>query len=227
MKTYEVLLMDVDGTLLDFDRAEEEAFHKLLLHFGFSPNRELVREYHKINQECWEAFEDGRMGRDEVLTSRFERFFKIHGKKVDGREAEEHYRIWLSQGFFLIEGAIEILRYLEKRYILYVVTNGVASTQHIRMQESGLRAYFKDVFISEEVGSQKPQKEFFEYCFSQIPRANPDTMLLIGDSLTSDIRGGKNASVDTCWYNPHRKEQEKGIVPTYEIQDLAELKKLL
>lgn len=226
-RRYEILLMDADGTLLDFDRAEREAFLQLLVRYGLPPEEALVEEYHQINKECWEALENGEISREEVLTGRFKRFFSLHDCPVDVREAEEFYRVRLGQGFFLLDGAIEILTYLKKRYELYIVTNGVAETQHLRLRESGLEPFFRDIFISEEVGSQKPQKEFFDACLRRIPYGDPEKMLIIGDSLTSDIRGGINAGIDTCWYNPRREVNSKGIRPLYEIEDLAQLRTLL
>lgn len=226
-KKYEVLLLDADGTLLDFDKAEEESFKEVLKKYGFAPEPALVEEYHRINQACWEALEDGRMERAAVLTGRFERFFGGHGLTVKGQEAEDFYRALLGRSFYLIDGALELCGYLKERYDLYIVTNGVADTQRIRLRESGLEPYFKDIFISEDAGSQKPQKAFFDYCFARIPDADPEKMLLIGDSLTSDMRGGAAAGVDTCWYNPGKKDNEKGIPVTYEIHGLEELKGLL
>ena len=205
-RQYKALLMDVDGTLLDFDRAEAAAFTKVLQKYGFVPEERFIQEYHKINQECWEAFEIGQMERDRVLTVRFERFFGGHGLSMSGEEAED---------------------YLKERYPLYVVTNGVGATQRKRLKASGLDKYFRDIFISEEAGSQKPQKEFFEYCFAHIKEAGPEEMMVIGDSLTSDIQGGVNAGIDTCWFNPQGKENRKRISVTREIRRLSELKAFL
>lgn len=226
-KRYKALLMDVDGTLLDFDRAEAVAFTKVLEKYGFNPEERLIQEYHKINQECWEAFEIGQMERDRVLTVRFERFFGRHGRSVSGEEAEGAYRVWLGEGAYLMEGAVEILDYLKERYPLYVVTNGVGATQRKRLKASGLAPYFRDIFISEEAGSQKPQKEFFEYCFARITEAEREEMMVIGDSLTSDIQGGVNAGTDTCWFNPQGKENRKALPVTWEIRRLSELKSFL
>lgn len=226
-KRYEVLLMDVDGTLLDFDKAEREGFKQVLEHYDFTPEEALIEEYHLINKECWEALEEGKISRDEVLTSRFEKFFSRHNCAVNGQEAENLYRLYLEKGFYLIDGAVSILEYLKDRYRLYVVTNGVAETQRLRLEGASLNSYFKDVFISEDAGSQKPKKEFFDYCFARIPEADPAKMLIIGDSLTSDIRGGINAGVDTCWFNPKGIENKRGIMPGYEIKSLSELKEML
>ena len=226
-KQYEALLFDADGTLLDFDRAEEEAFKQVLQRYGFPPEKQYVEEYHQINRECWEAFEEGRMERADVLTVRFERFFRGHGAAVSGREAEDFYRVLLGNGAYLMDGALEILEELKERYDLYIVTNGVADTQRKRLADSGLAPYFKDVFISEDAGSQKPQKEFFEYCFSRIPEAEPKKMLIIGDSLTSDMQGGVNAGIDTCWLNPGREKNKRELPLTWEIRDLGELRDFL
>ncbi len=224
---YKALLMDVDGTLLDFDRAEAAAFVKVLAKYGLEPEERYVQEYHRINQECWEAFEVGQMERDDVLTVRFERFFGAHNLPVSGREAEDAYRVWLGEGAYLMEGALEILDYLKERYELYVVTNGVGATQRKRLKASGLSGYFRELFISEEAGSQKPQKEFFDYCFARIPDIRPEEMMVIGDSLTSDIQGGVNAGVDTCWFNPQGNENRKALPVTREIRRLSELKTFL
>lgn len=226
-KQYEILLFDADGTLLDFDRAEEEAFKQVLARYGFPQEKRYVDEYHQINRECWEAFEEGRMDRNDVLTVRFERFFAGHDRKVSGREAEDCYRALLGQGSYLMEGALEILEELKDRYDLYIVTNGVADTQRKRLADSGLAPYFKDVFISEDAGSQKPQREFFEYCFSRIPGAQAERMLIIGDSLTSDMQGGVNAGIDTCWLNPGLEKNKRSLPLTWEIRNLKELKSFL
>ena len=226
-RQYKALLMDVDGTLLDFDRAEAAAFTKVLQKYGFVPEERFIQEYHKINQECWEAFEIGQMERDRVLTVRFERFFGGHGLSMSGEEAEDAYRVWLGEGAYLMEGAVEILDYLKERYPLYVVTNGVGATQRKRLKASGLDKYFRDIFISEEAGSQKPQKEYFDYCFSRIPDANPRRMLLIGDSPASDIKGGMAAGTYTCWYNPDGQTLPEGIRADYEVGSLKELMNLL
>lgn len=226
-RQYKALLLDVDGTLLDFDQAESDAFKKVLVKYGFEPEERYVAEYHKINKECWEAFELGRMEREQVLTVRFERFFSLHGLSVSGREVEEEYRGWLGEGAYLMEGAIEILDYLRERYRLYVVTNGVGSTQRKRLKASGLDRYFHNIFISEEANSQKPQKEFFDYCFAHIPGIKPEEMMVIGDSLTSDIKGGVNAGIDTCWVNPKGNKNRNLLPVTRQIRRLSDLKEFL
>ncbi len=146
---------------------------------------------------------------------------------MDGREAEELYRRQLDASAFLIDGALELCAYLKDRYDLYVVTNGTSSTQYKRLAASGLDGFMKDIFVSEDAGSQKPQKEYFDYCFSRIPDANPRRMLLIGDSPASDIKGGMAAGTYTCWYNPDGQTLPEGIRADYEVGSLKELMNLL
>lgn len=229
---YTTLLLDVDGTLLDFDEAERRGVIAVMEHFGVTPTRELVDRYHEINLSYWKAFERGDIPKSGIFGSRYQQFFSEIGKTVDGMEAERLYRQCLDTCAVLLDGALELCAYLKERYDLYVVTNGVSHTQYSRLALSGLDQYFTDIFVSEDAGSQKPQKEYFDYCFARIPEKDPAKMLLIGDSLTSDIRGGKNAGIDTCWVNPGGMEAEgsqlaEELKPEYVVHGLWELKGVL
>jgi len=149
------------------------------------------------------------------------------GKEVDGPEAEKLYREQLNESAVLIDGALEILEYLSRKYDLYVITNGVSKTQYNRLAKSGIDRYMKDIFVSEDAGCQKPRKEFFEYCFKRLGTDDVSQMLVIGDSLSSDIRGGNNAGIDTCWFNRKGDSCPADISVDYEIRHLEELKKYL
>lgn len=224
---YDILLLDVDGTLLDFKLAEKLGMKVILKHYGFDPTEERLNLYHEINNGFWSAFERGEITKDRLVWERFNLFFGKLGKEVDGHEAEGLYRQQLDQSAFLIDGALDICAYLKERYSLYVVTNGTSGTQYKRLAASGLDRYMKDIFVSEDAGSQKPQKEYFDYCFKRIPGARPGRMLLIGDSLQSDIQGGRTAGTHTCWYNPGGLPGLPDIVPDYQIKCLGELKGFL
>ena len=229
---YTTLLLDVDGTLLDFDEAERRGVITVMEHFGVTPTPDLVKRYHEINLSYWKSFERGDIPKSEIFGSRYQQFFSEMGRTVDGMEAERLYRECLDTCAVLLDGALDICAYLKERYDLYVVTNGVSHTQYSRLKLSGLDEYFTDVFVSEDAGSQKPQKEYFDYCFARIPEKDPANMLLIGDSLTSDIRGGKNAGIDTCWVNADSPETEScelaaELQPEYIIHTLWELRKIL
>lgn len=227
MKTYKALFFDVDDTLLDFRAAEREALRQLFENEQIELTPEMVQQYKKINQELWREFEDGKRSRDDVLNTRFAAFFKEYGKEVDGVIFENKYRGYLQEGHQLMDGALEIIMELKDHYDLYIVTNGDYATQDKRLRASGLQPLFKQIFVSEDTGYQKPMKEFFDYVFARIPNVSPDQGLIIGDSLNADIKGGLLYGLDTCWMNFDRKENHTGIVPTYEIQSLEELHQIL
>lgn len=227
MKKYEILLFDVDGTLLDFDKAEEQGIENLLSHFGVPVTEENKKKYHVLNKRYWQRLELGEITRDQVLSLRFEEFFGDFGIQVDGMAVDGLYRETLNNSAILVGGAIELLAALKDKYELYIVTNGVAATQYKRLAASGLDKYFKGIFVSEEAGFQKPQMEFFEYAFEKMGRRDVENMLIIGDSLTSDIRGGNNAGIDTLWYNPHGAENTAGVHVEYEAGSLEEIGEML
>ncbi len=224
MKKYEVLLFDVDGTLLDFNKAEEEGIEGLLNHLGVPVTAENKYKYHITNKRYWEMLERGEITRERLLGQRFEEFFGEFGVQVNGDEVDALYRQYLNASAVLIDGAIELLDSVKGKYPLYIVTNGVAETQYTRLAKSGLDKYFDGIFISEEAGSQKPQMAFFEYCFEKMGRRDVENMLIIGDSLTSDMRGGNNAGIDTMWYNPKGDENHTEVHLDYIVTTLKEMK---
>ncbi|MGG0665050.1 YjjG family noncanonical pyrimidine nucleotidase [Viridibacillus arvi] len=227
MKKYQTLLFDVDDTLLDFGAAEKEALYLLFKDQKLPLTKEIEERYKEINQGLWSSFENGEIDRDEVVNTRFALLFKEYGKEVDGALLERNYRIHLDEGHQLIEGALELITSLQDKYNLYIVTNGVSKTQDKRLRASGLHTLFKDIFVSEDTGFQKPMKEYFDYVFARIPNLVKENTLIIGDSLSSDIKGGQLANIDTCWFNPHMKLNNTEIMPTYQIQKLDELYQIL
>lgn len=233
-KTYRILLLDVDGTLLDFNESERQGISRVLIHYGFPASEKLLSWYHDVNEQFWQAFGRGELTKQELLDTRFTIFFRMLGKEVDGLEAEGIYREFLDGSAILIPGALETCRYLSGKYDCYVVTNGTSATQYKRLALSGLDRYMKGVFVSEDAGSQKPQKEYFEYCFSRIFPERPEIgeaeksqILIVGDSLHSDMLGGNHAGIDTCWVNPEGLTAGDEFHIDYEIQNVAELQKLL
>lgn len=226
-KRYNTILFDVDGTLLDFEAAERTSIQFVLNYQGVPPTKELEIRYSNINSSYWKRFEKGEITREQVLSGRFEDFFETLGIQVDGTILEKVFRSQLDTSAVLLEGAMEICQYLKGNYDMYVVTNGVSETQYRRLAASHLDRYFDDIFVSEDAKSQKPQKEYFDYCFSRITDADPERMLIIGDSLSSDIKGGNTAKIDTCWMNPGKLDRMEGVHVDYEIRQLKELKEFL
>lgn len=226
MKQYKTLLFDIDDTLLDFTAAEDYALRSLFEKYDLVLTDELNHFYKKMNHQLWSSFEKGEIKKEQLLHSRFPLLFQQLGLTVDGVHLDNLYRHCLEQSAVLIDGAEQLIKQLANHYDLYIVTNGVARTQTIRLKNAGLTNYFKGVYISETIGYQKPMKEFFNRVFENIPKHVMDKTLIIGDSLSSDIQGGFNVGIDTCWFNP--KSTKVSIQnPTYEIQHLTALIEIL
>lgn len=226
-KSYKTLLFDLDDTLLDFAAAEDAALTNLFKELQIPLTEDMKETYKMFNQGLWRAHEKGEIGRDELVNTRFSIFFEHYGKNVDGAEYEKKYRNYLKEGAQLIEGALEVVERLSQQFDLYIVTNGVKITQQNRLKRSGLLPYFQHVFVSEEVGFQKPRIEFFNYVFSYIGITDLDSTIIIGDSLSSDIKGANVAGIDSCWFNPVEKENATDSVPTYQIKRITELYEIL
>ena len=222
----EFLLLDLDDTILDFHKAERIALSKTFRDFGLEPREEVLELYHKINKWHWEQLELGIMTRDQVLVGRFDRLFQELGMEVDAAACMKRYEHNLSIGHYFLPGAEEAVKKLHEKYRLFLVSNGTATVQHGRLTSAGLYPYFEQVFISQNIGYNKPDKAYFDRCFERIPGFAPEKALMVGDSLTSDIKGGINAGLKTVWVNPAHKPCGD-IRPDYEIEGLCQLESLL
>ncbi|MCR5664819.1 MAG: YjjG family noncanonical pyrimidine nucleotidase [Oscillospiraceae bacterium] len=221
------VFLDLDNTILDFTKAERIALSQTLRERGVEPEEKVLKSYNAFNVACWEKLEEGLLTRDEVLVRRFELLFRSFGLDLDGAEANARYEQLLHIGHWFVPGAEELLRTLAPIYDLYLASNGVESVQLSRIASAGIAPYFKDIFISERMGAVKPQKAYFDACFARIPGFDPGRAIIVGDSLTSDIRGGINAGILSCWLNYNGKPGRPDIRPDYEIRELAELPPLL
>jgi 2-haloacid dehalogenase len=227
MKKYNTLLFDVDDTLLDFKKGEDIALKELFNEMNIDNIDRVIEIYKELNHSLWKDIEDGKLTRDYVLNNRFSILFDKFNIEVDGKNIEDRYRHFLNLQHECIEGSIELLEKLYKSYRLYIITNGVSETQHKRLRDSNLTKYFDKIFISENIGAQKPSMIFFEAVMKYIPDFDKDASLIIGDSLNADILGGINAGIDTCWFNPSMKENATDITPTYVIHKLKDLYEIL
>lgn len=221
------VLLDIDDTLLDFHKAEAIALTKTLIEMGIEPKEQTLARYSQINAKQWELLEEGKLTREQVLTCRFDILFRELGIEHSGYEARLLYERYLSIGHFFMDWAEELLKALYGRYRLYIVSNGTASVQAGRIESAGIAEYFEEIFISEEIGHNKPSADFFECCFERIPDFDRALTIIVGDSLTSDIRGGINAEIKTCWYNPQRRPAGHDVQADYEICNLRQLPPLL
>jgi 2-haloacid dehalogenase len=221
------VFIDLDNTILDFDWAERRALTSAFREVGLKADPELLARYNTINRLQWELLEDGVLTREQVLLRRFQILFEEKGIRASAAVVGERYEALLADGYRFLPGAEKLLRTLFGKYKLYLASNGSASVQEARIASSGIARFFDGIFISEELGADKPSKEYFDRCFARIPSFDPARALMVGDSLTSDIRGGINAGIRTCWYNPHERIPNREIRPDFEIRSLDELSPLL
>lgn len=222
---YKYILFDLDDTLLDFEKAEHIAFNNLLEDCDIQFSEELFSKYKEINKALWRRFELGEMSNKEVTKLRFEKFFSLLGKKVDGRQHDINFRTYLAMGNQLFDGVIELLDKLSKTHVMCIASNGVAVTQHTRLKNNDLNKYFEHIFISEEVGYQKPDVEFFNFIFQKLGDIYKKEVIIVGDNLMSDILGGINSGIDTCWINPKNTPIDNEVKPTYIVKKVTDLLK--
>ncbi len=220
---YDFILFDADGTLLDFHKGEFEAVREAMEIMGIKPSDELVHAYSGINESLWKMLERKEITKPELLVRRFEIFCERFGFFVDVQQMARTYEIRLSQKGYLFDGAEELCARLAKTHSLYIVTNGVESIQKGRFSRLPLDKYFKQIFISGEIGCDKPDVRYFETVAERIPDFDKDRALIVGDSLTSDIKGGINYGIDTCWYAPHGNELPKDMKITYIAKDYDDI----
>ena len=223
----EFLFLDLDDTILDFHKAERIALSGTIRSFGIEPTEEVLGRYHVINKWHWEQLELGTMTRAEVLLGRFAMLFEERNIAVDPEAVARAYEKNLGIGHWFLPGAEEAVETLSKKYRLFLASNGTASVQKGRMTSANLYRFFEKVFVSQEIGHNKPSKAYFDACFAAIPDFDPEKAMIVGDSLSSDIQGGINAGIKTCWVNPAHAPAKEGIQPDYEIEALHQLPALL
>ena len=224
---FEFLFLDLDDTILDFHKAEHIALGKTFRGFGLEPTDEVMSRYSQINKAHWEMLERKELTREEVLVGRFAVLFLEYGIHVDPTQCARTYENNLSIGHYFLPGAYEAVASLSKKYKLYLASNGTAKVQAGRLESANISHFFQEIFISQEIGANKPDIAYFNGCFAKIPDFDVTKSMIVGDSLTSDILGGIHAGMKTCWVNPKGKIPYADIQPDYEIQSLSQLEKLL
>ena len=224
-----VLLWDVDGTLLDFLAAEKVAMKKCFEVCGIGEcTDEMISRYSKINKKYWEKLERAEITKPEVLIGRFKEFFASEGIITDCEEEfNKEYQVRLGDTICFCDGGYELVKGLKGKVKQYAVTNGTKVAQDKKLAKSGLINLFDDVFISEVVGIEKPGIGFFEKVWEKIGSYESNEVMIIGDSLTSDIKGGNNAGILCCWYNPKGMVNDKGVRVDYEIDNLQKVKEII
>lgn len=223
----DTLLIDLDNTILDFNKAEGPALAGALRTMGIEPTEELLSRYSVINLAHWKCLEKGQITMAEVKVSRFRQLFDEFGITISPAETAKVYEGLLAIGHYFVDGAEDMLEELYGKYRLYLASNGIAKVQHSRIDSAGIEKYFDGMFISEEIGGRKPEPEYFQRCFERIPDFCKTHTAILGDSLSADMQGGKNAGITTIWFNRDDMPDEEDVRPDYEIRSLYELPPLM
>jgi len=221
---YQVILFDADETLFDFRMSERVALKGALTDFGIEYDENYhLKIYMELNTAIWKEFEEGRITQDKLKIERFRRFATELKIEINEFDMAKSYMKHLSHASFLFAGAEELIINLSKDYKLGIITNGLTDVQNTRIRKSAIAEYFKTIIISEEAKVAKPDARIYDLALSNMNHADKKTVLYVGDSLSSDIQGGINAGIDTCWVNKEKAENKSNIQPTYAIQDLSEI----
>ena len=237
--SYKLVLIDLDDTLFDYPKTEEVAFRNTFKELGFFVESELGNakkeeiyekikdRYKDVNLQLWKDLEKGAVDKDRLKVVRFEKIIEEFDLKYDSYEMSELYLKKLGEGIFPFEATEKLCEYLHSKYKVGIVTNGIKEVQHSRIENSTIAKYIDKIIISDEVGVNKPDKRIFEYAMNYFEISDKKTVIMIGDSLEADIKGGQNAGIDTCWVNLRNNVNDTGIVPKYEVRKLEELFEIL
>ena len=224
---YKVLIFDLDNTLLDYDRTENYALDKTLVFYGIEPSQQLKESYRTINEENWKLFEKGEISSETLRVRRFDQFGDFHGFGWNAAEVSRNYLKFLGEGGFLLDGARPLIDDLRQDFRLVSVTNGISDVQRDRLRNAGLEDVFSPLVISDEVGFAKPDERIFAFLCEKAGIEDRREALMIGDSLSSDIRGALNAGIPCCWYNPAGYELPEGFNPDFIISNLDEIRDIV
>ena len=225
----QTILWDIDGTILNFHRSAENSLKNTFKKFGYGEiTDELLHTYEEINDVYWCKLEKGEITKEKLLVERFVEFFtKIGVETTRVVEFNQAYLNGLLDTVVFMPEAYETVKKLHPEYKQYIVTNGVKELQRKKIAKAHIEEFFDGIFISDEIGYEKPHIEFFNYVFDRIPTKNPDEVIIIGDSLTSDIAGGIRAGIHTCWYHPSNEENHSDIKPEFTVTSHLAFQELL
>jgi len=220
---YKWLLLDADGTLFDYDKAEAKALRRTFAQLNLPYESHYVQRYREINGRIWREFEQGGISAVQLRSKRFELLFQAVGIESDPERFSGDYLKQLADGTDLLQGAKDLLQALHGRVGLVLITNGLQDVQRPRLNKAALQGYFDHVVISEEVGASKPDRKIFDAAFALMGHPPKEEVLIVGDSLTSDIKGGSDYGIDTCWFNPSGRPLDLDVQVSYEIHQLGQL----
>lgn len=221
---FQTIFLDLDDTILDFTTSQFSAFKRLALDVGVTYDEKMMAHYQSYNQSLWLLVEQNRLTKAELMHTRFPGFFAEYGVKISGTETDQLFRDYLADGADLVPGAVSLLKDLKSSgRKIYAASNGIYQTQIKRLTQAGIIDYFDELFISEKLGYNKPHTGFFETAFQQLGSVNKSESLMVGDSLSSDIKGANAVALPVCWFNPANVKPSTDVSIQYSIQSLDEL----
>ncbi len=222
-----ILFIDLDNTLIDFNECARHSIINAFKELGFDYSPVVFDTFIEENVKIWKRLERGEITKPELRANRWNIILARLGIDFDGTILEEMFENGVAQGAYAVEGAYELLDYLQDKYEMYIVSNGFRFVQESRLKIGNFNKYFKDIFVSEDIGIPKPAKEFFDYCFESLGNPDKKDIMLIGDSLTADIKGGCDYGIDTIWFNKNGEENFFPVKPTYTVNKLSDIKNIL
>lgn len=222
-----IVLLDLDNTIIDFNECARRSIMGIFEDLGFTYNDNVFDTFLTENVKIWKRLELGEIDKAYLRANRWNIILGKLGIDYDGSVIEERFENGVALGAYPVEGAYDLLDYLDKKYDLYVVSNGLKFVQESRVKIGKYDKYFKSLFLSEDIGIQKPDVRFFDYCYEKLGRPNKDELILIGDSLSADIKGGNNFGIDTIWFNKNGEDNLTDIKPTYTVNTLKEIESIL
>lgn len=222
-----IVLIDIDNTLLDFNKCASFSMRKAFDDAGLTAPDNLESEFHKVNNALWLGIEKGNVTKEELHDNRWNMILKNIGTEYDGVILEKLFRKYLNESREPVDGAVEILKYLSSKYRVFAASNAFYSQQSKRLKMSGMSEYIEDIFVSEKIGFEKPAREYFDKCFELMGNPIKDEVIIVGDSLTADIGGGASYGIKTCWFNPNGDRAPRNYKIDYIVNSLKEIEKYL
>ncbi len=222
-----IILMDLDNTIIDFNECARHSIMGIFEDLGFAYNENVFTTFITENVKIWKRLELGEIDKPYLRANRWNIILGKLGIDYDGTIIEEHFENGVAMGAYPVDGAYELLDYLHSKYDIFVVSNGFRFVQESRIKIGDYGKYFKDIFLSEDIGIQKPDLRFFDYCYKNIGFPPKDELILIGDSLSADIKGGNDFGIDTIWFNKNKDPESDTIRPTYTVNRLKEIENIL
>ncbi len=222
-----IILIDLDNTIIDFNECARHSIMGIFEDLGFHYDENVFETFITENVKIWKRLERGEIDKPYLRANRWNIILGKLGIEYDGTIIEERFENGVAKGAYPVEYAYELLEYLYSKYDLYVVSNGFRFVQESRVKIGKFDKYFKELFLSEDIGIQKPDTRFFDYCYEKIDCPPKEELILIGDSLSADIQGGINFDIETIWFNKNNEPQNDTIKPTYTVNHLKEIENIL